>query len=162
MAVTKTESIYDIIRDELSADPFRQDVDIAMNVLLARLDLEIGPAELLKPLVTDEVRRLRRNEDRRAERAAFSPGPKVYVESAQKLLLGEGHSFVLENGTRIAWLDATSAQHRERARWQERLRDGIQKDIDVHYRCADLIDAAGVANLREWQERNPNKVIPVT
>lgn len=58
-------------------------------------------------------------------------------------------TFVLSDGTRVRWLQATAAQHRDRARLQRKLAGEYIADAERHETAAEIIEENGVNCLAE-------------
>lgn len=105
-------------------------------------------AALVRPLLVLEANRVARSlvrgiEREMDDRIAHGEDP---ISVRRKL---SAETFALPNGTRVAWLDATAADHRARARWQMKLAGACSADADRHLAAALAIEAAGASCLRE-------------
>lgn len=107
--------------------------------------------ECLAPLVRGEVVRLRRNTTRFIEQEVDTDIRKGVDPSAARKQFIQS-TFYIPSAGHISWLDATAAQHRERARYQRQRVTKLTADIERHLDCAHDIEEAGVTCLRELLE----------
>jgi len=102
----------------------------------------------LFPHVHREIVRLRRQ---RIVRPALKPrtmnAAAVDLLARREALMRE--TFVLSDGTRVRWLQATPEQHRDRAMLQRRLAGQYLEEAQRHEDAAELIEQRGVTCLAE-------------
>jgi hypothetical protein len=138
-------SLRDRIR-EADTDRAVTDVDLA-RVLLDAL-CSSGQVDLLLPILTDEVRRLRRRRVAWIERQTF--GGQAGGEPAEGgwlRLLPE--SFVLPDGRMVTWGTATVEDHEARVEWLNGQIHALVSDVDRHEQAVKLIREHGVTCLAE-------------
>lgn len=111
--------------------------------------------ESVFPYVRNEFRIIHRRRTLAQEKKTFDKPSKnldqvrlpVALLTNRLLLVTE--TFALSDGTRVKWLEATPAQHRERAAMQRRLAGSCILDAERHEQAADLIEQFGVSCLAE-------------
>lgn len=141
----------DLIREAITE---HQDDDSAARQVLERLSREQLEEELL-PLVRDECRRRRRAGVRQKERQAANgsgnprPGSSDAADPASERAAWLASVFVLPDGRRVAWGEATIEDHVARMDYLNDFRREVQETIDLHERVRQAIEAAGVTCLDE-------------
>jgi len=109
----------------------------------------------LFPYVRHEMASVKRARVRAVEAHVFGgngDGPsaeRMPVDLLANRLLLIGQTFVVSDGSRVPWLEATAAQHRDRADMQRRLAGQCLVDVERHEQAADLIEAHNVSCLDE-------------
>lgn len=138
-------SLRDLIR-EIDTDRTVPDVDLAQRLLDALGSS--GQVGLLLPILTDEVRRLRRRHVAWVERQTFrdlSAGEPA--EGGWLRLLPE--SFVLPDGRMVTWGTATVEDHEARIEWLNGQMHALAQDVDRHEQAVKLIREHGATCLAE-------------
>jgi len=138
-------SLRDLIR-EADTDRTVTDADLA-RVLLDALTAS-GQVGLLMPILTDEVRRVRRFQVARIERETF--GGQTGGEPAEGgwlRLLPE--SLTLPDGRLVTWGTATVEDHEARIEWLNGQIGALAADVDRHEQAVKLIREHGATCLAE-------------
>jgi len=134
------------------------DAQAAKNVLTALLRDYLDLAELmLLPVVHDEIRRLRRNRNRRAEDRAFKDGDPSGADPLAPLRALRNRSFLDPVAkVMVTWGAATPSQHDRRADWLLHTKIApLQRSVERHRYAAQMLRAAKVACLNELEEYVP-------
>lgn len=157
---TKAEQEKTVVLEpiEISMDDYADIVDVneATWAYLNAFE-EDELRDKLFPYVRAAMVCLQRSIVRRVEEDVFSgDGAGLRAESAVAGLLANrlallNQTFSLADGTRVEWLKATIAQHRERAEMQRRLAGNCLVDAERHEQAAKLIKKFKVTCLAEIQ-----------
>jgi hypothetical protein len=124
-----------------------QDASDATWAYLNDLDEDQLRAELY-PYIRNVMASLQRARVRAVEDEVFSSEDGTCDLIAQRMrLITEW--FPLPSGRRVSWLEATAAEHRERAEYQRRLAGKCVVDAERHEQAADLIESHKVTCLME-------------
>ena len=123
-----------------------EDDDEAAWAYLGRLNEYELRAQLF-PHVHREIVKLRRQRIVRPQRQPRESAAAVDLLAQRDALMRE--TFVLSDGTRVRWLQATPAQHRDRAMLQRRLAGQYLEEAQRHEAAAELIEQRGVTCLAE-------------
>ncbi len=136
-------------QDWLSGADQIDDPEAATSLLLESAGITGEGADLVRPLVRQEVVNRRRARTRHLERTSMI-GLRVVSESVvtQRAKLAN-EFFVLADGRLVSWAQATVADHEERIAMQLRLIGGIEETIVRHREAIDVISEAGVSCLAE-------------
>jgi hypothetical protein len=141
---TSEPQIRDLIR---TADTDRS---VEERVLAMRLVVELhtsGRCNLLVPLLTDEIRRLRRRHTLRVERGVKLASDAPAADGGWLQLLEEG--FATVDGRFVTWGEATVEDHESRLEWLRGQVAALNEDVDRHEQAIKLIREHGVTCLAE-------------
>ena len=133
------------------------DPSMAAAAYLADLSEDELRSQLF-PIVRGRIASLQRARVRAVEDQVFGgngagPAPtRLPVDLVANRLKLTGETFPLADGRRIKWLEATAAEHRERAAMQSKLAGQCLIDSDRHIQAAELIEQYGVTCLAELPE----------
>jgi len=110
--------------------------------------------EMLRPVVSWQVGHTLRDRTRSAEQRAFRESPverdaprTVTVVDELRDLVSK--TFVLDDGTRVTWGEATVEQHQRRAAMLRTHADRVMMTADRHERAAALIAEGGATCLAD-------------
>jgi hypothetical protein len=144
-------TLSELIHEAIEKHPTMTDAALAGIVLHDRR----ATRAVLTPLVTDEVRRLRRTQTRRIEQHSF-PRPSMVGEStlAERARLLRKTFSIPGTGRRVEWGKATVEDHRTRIAWIENHIGTLRETIARHEWAIKMIEEAGVTCLNEV----PNEV----
>lgn len=137
-------SLRDLIR-EVDTDRTVTDADLARS-LIETLRTR-GQVDLLLPILTDEIRRVRRHRVLRIERETFGREGGQPAEGGWLRLLPE--SFALPDGRLVTWGDATVEDHEARLEWLRGQIHALTQDVDRHEQAIKVIREHGATCLAE-------------
>lgn len=128
------------------------DVDKATWAYLNALEAEDLRTQLF-PHVRNRMASIQRAIIRSHEDEVFAGDGAESVPAPVNLLerrgMLSGDWFPLEDGRRVFWLEATAAEHHERAEMQRRLAGTCLVDADRHELAAGLIEKYGATCLQD-------------
>lgn len=141
--VTVVETVREALRRLLAATP-----ELTVDAVVADKAIPKEWATFFRPLMLTEAAVLIRHRVHEAEAAIpTKKGTPVDPTAARKHWLTEG--FMLGDGRRVTWGEATVADHEQRVAMLRDIRDGLSVTINRHAWAIDRITDAKVQRLAD-------------